>query len=72
MSQGPFGIMDAVGLDVVYGIETVYYSESKSPQDRPPKALKAMVDRNQLGVKTGKGFYTYPNPEFKNLDFLKA
>jgi len=21
MSQGPFGIMDAVGLDVVYGIE---------------------------------------------------
>ena len=72
MSQGPFGIMDAVGLDVVYGIETVYYNESKSPQDRPPKALKAMVDGNQLGVKTGKGFYTYPNPEFRNPNFLKA
>ena len=72
MSQGPFGIMDAVGLDVVYGIEMVYYNESKSPKDRPPRALKAMVDRNQLGVKTGKGFYTYPNPEFKNPDFLRA
>jgi 3-hydroxybutyryl-CoA dehydrogenase len=72
MSQGPFGIMDAVGLDVVYGIEMVYYNESKSPKDRPPRALKSMVERKQLGVKTGKGFYTYPNPEFKNPNFLKA
>ncbi len=72
MSQGPFGTMDAVGLDVVYGIEMVYYNESKLPQDRPPRALKAMIDRGQLGVKTGKGFYTYPNPEYKNPNFLKA
>jgi len=72
MSQGPFGTMDAVGLDVVYGIEMVYYNESKSPRDRPPRALKAMVDRKQLGVKTGKGFYTYPHPEYKDPDFLKA
>jgi len=72
MSQGPFGVMDAVGLDVVYGIEKVYYEESKDPRDYPPEALKAMVDRNELGVKTGKGFYTYPNPEYKKSDFLKA
>jgi 3-hydroxybutyryl-CoA dehydrogenase len=72
MSQGPFGIMDAVGLDVVYGIEMVYYNESKARRDHPPAALKKMIGRNRLGVKTGKGFYTYPNPEFKNPDFLKA
>ena len=72
MSQGPFGIMDAVGLDVVYGIEMVYYNESKDRKDYPPRALKAMVERNHLGVKTGKGFYTYPDPEFKNPKFLKA
>jgi 3-hydroxyacyl-CoA dehydrogenase len=72
MSQGPFGIMDAVGLDVVYGIEMVYYNESKARRDCPPPALKRMVERNQLGVKTGKGFYTYPNPEFKDPKFLKA
>jgi len=23
-----------------------------------------------LGVKSGKGFYTYPDPEFMNADFL--
>ncbi len=72
MSQGPFGIMDAVGLDVVYGIEMVYYNHSKDRRDYPPAALKKMIERNHLGVKTGKGFYTYPNPEFKNLNFLKA
>jgi len=72
MSQGPFGIMDAVGLDVVYGIEMVYYNESQARRDDPPAALKKMIERNHLGVKTGKGFYTYPNPEFKNPKFLKA
>jgi len=72
MTQGPFGIMDNVGLDVVYDIEMVYYNESKDPKDHPPEALKAMVDRKGLGAKTGKGFYTYPDPEFSRPDFLKG
>jgi 3-hydroxyacyl-CoA dehydrogenase len=72
MPLGPFGMMDNVGLDVVYGIEMVYYDESKDPKDRPPEKLKAMIDRNELGVKTGKGFYTYPDPEYRAPDFLKS
>lgn len=70
--QGPFGLMDLVGLDVVYDIEMSYYNESKDPRDIPPKAFKEMIDRKELGVKTGKGFYTYPNPEFAKPDFLKG
>lgn len=72
MSQGPFGLMDAVGLDVVYDIEMVYYRESKDPKDHPPEALKAMVDRKELGIKTNRGFYTYPDPEYSRPDFLKG
>ncbi|MBW6484790.1 MAG: hypothetical protein K0B01_01390 [Syntrophobacterales bacterium] len=72
VSQGPFALMDQVGLDVVYGIEMVYYNESGDPQDHPPDALKEMIDRNELGVKTGRGFYTYPDPEYKERDFLQA
>lgn len=72
MTQGPFGIMDNVGLDVVYDIEMVYYNESRDPKDHPPEALKAMVDREELGLKTGKGFYTYPDSEFSRPDFLKG
>ena len=71
MKEGPFGLMDKVGLDVVYDIEMVYYNESKDPKDKPPAALLKMVKAGKLGVKSGKGFYTYPNPEFLRKDFLK-
>ncbi|HTY23146.1 MAG TPA: 3-hydroxyacyl-CoA dehydrogenase NAD-binding domain-containing protein [Desulfomonilaceae bacterium] len=67
---GPFALMDKVGLDVIYDIEMVYYNESKDPKDKPPDALLEMIRRGELGVKTGKGFYTYPDPEFLSPDFL--
>jgi len=70
MGFGPFGQMDKIGLDVVYDIEMFYHDESKDPRDHPPQALKDMIDRKELGVKTGKGFYTYPNPEYCRPDFL--
>ncbi|MBW2618931.1 MAG: hypothetical protein JRC92_08660 [Deltaproteobacteria bacterium] len=70
MPDGPFSFMDKIGLDVIYDIEMVYYNESKDPRDHPPKALKEMIDRGELGLKTGKGFYTYPDPEFLNPDFM--
>ncbi len=69
-AHGPFFLMDLVGLDVVRDIELSYYNESKDPKDLPPKALQEKIDRKELGVKTGKGFYTYPNPEFGRPDFL--
>ena len=67
---GPFALMDRVGLDVIYDIEMVYYNDSGDPKDHPPKALKEKIVQGELGVKTGKGFYTYPEPEFMNADFL--
>jgi 3-hydroxybutyryl-CoA dehydrogenase len=67
---GVFSLMDSVGLDVVYDIEMVYYNDSKDPKDKPPDALLEKIKRGELGVKSGKGFYTYPNPEFLQPDFL--
>jgi 3-hydroxyacyl-CoA dehydrogenase len=32
--------------------------------------LKAYVERDHLGVKTGEGFYSYPDPAFSNPGFL--
>ena len=68
---GPFILMDTIGLDVIWDIEMVYYHDTKDPKDHPPQALKDMINSGHLGVKTGRGFYTYPNPEFKFPDFLK-
>jgi 3-hydroxybutyryl-CoA dehydrogenase len=70
MKEGPFALMDKVGLDVIYDIEMVYYSDSKDPKDHPPQALKDMISRGELGVTSGKGFYTYPDPAFLKPDFL--
>jgi 3-hydroxybutyryl-CoA dehydrogenase len=72
MKQGPFGIMDRAGLDVVYDVEMLYYNESKDPQDHPPTRLSEMVEKKELGVKTGKGFYRYPDPEYRRSDFLEG
>ena len=69
---GPFGMMDGVGLDVVRDIEMVYYEESGAERDAPPRLLLEMIERGELGVKTGKGFYTYPDPAYLELGFLKG
>jgi 3-hydroxybutyryl-CoA dehydrogenase len=72
MKEGPFALMDKVGLDVVYDIEIVYYNESGDPRDKPPDALLEKIKRGELGVKTGRGFYSYPDPEYLQPDFLKS
>jgi 3-hydroxybutyryl-CoA dehydrogenase len=61
---GPCGLMDKVGLDVVRDIEMIYFRASQDPADRPPQFLEDMVARGELGEKTGRGFYQYPNPAY--------
>jgi len=56
---GPFKFMDRIGLDVIYDIEMSYFKKSGLVDDKPPDNLKEMVERGELGVKTGKGFYDY-------------
>jgi 3-hydroxybutyryl-CoA dehydrogenase len=67
---GPFGLMDMVGLDVILDIEKLYYEESGDPNDQPPYALEELVRDGLLGVKTGRGFYTYPDPEYAMDGFI--
>jgi len=68
---GPFMGMDAVGLDVILAIEEQWYRESGDESDKPPKILVEKVKKGELGVKTGKGFYQYPNPSFERPGWLK-
>ncbi len=71
-STGPFGMMDRVGLDVVLDIERVYYGESGDEADRPPRILLEKVARGELGVKTGRGFYSYPDPAYSDPAWLRS
>jgi 3-hydroxybutyryl-CoA dehydrogenase len=66
MPIGPFGLMDMVGLDAVLNVELVYHEESGDPRDAPPPLLTDKVAAGDLGVKTGRGFYAYPNPAYQD------
>lgn len=63
MKMGPFVLMDAIGLDTVYAVQMSYYHESGDSRDKPPDELKDMVEKGDLGMKSGKGFYTWKKPK---------
>lgn len=67
---GPFGSMDMIGLDVIADIETSYQNVATDPTDQPSPVLHQQVASNNLGEKTGHGFYHHPNPEY--LEFFAA
>jgi 3-hydroxybutyryl-CoA dehydrogenase len=66
MPIGPFGQMDMIGLDAVLNVELVYHAESGDPRDAPPRLLTDKVAAGELGIKTGRGFYRYPNPAYQD------
>lgn len=66
----PFAQMDRIGLDVIRDIELHYAAESGDPEDLPRPLLTDLVERGDLGVKSGRGFYEYPDPAWRRDDFL--
>jgi 3-hydroxybutyryl-CoA dehydrogenase len=71
MPMGPFGIMDQVGLSTAWTI-TDYWARKMNDKQGQKNAdlLKQYVDRGELGYKTHKGFYSYPNPAYQARNFL--
>ena len=69
---GPFATMDLVGLNVYYNaVEGSLHNrkETRSAQ-MMIDLLQPYVKRGELGMKTGKGFYAYPNPSYGRRGFL--
>ena len=55
---GPLALTDIVGLDVRLGIAE-YLEDKLGSRFAPPQLMRDMVERGELGRKSGKGFYTY-------------
>jgi len=63
MPAGPFGIMDQIGLDIIF--QTMSHARFVEGDDvwAPLLAiLQPLVDQGKLGVKTGSGFFVYGDP----------
>jgi 3-hydroxybutyryl-CoA dehydrogenase len=57
--MGPLALLDLVGLDTSLAIIEALYAEFRDPNYAPVPLLKRMVVAEQLGRKSGKGFYDY-------------
>jgi 3-hydroxybutyryl-CoA dehydrogenase len=62
--------MDMVGLDVVADIETSYQKVTSDPTDLPSAVLQEKVAAGELGEKSGRGFYSHPEPEYLQTGWL--
>lgn len=70
---GPLGALDAVGLDTAWTITDYWARQLGDGQLRANAAfLREYVDRGDLGVKTGRGFYTYPEPAYAQPGFIES
>jgi|GEM_PF-431272 len=57
--QGVFKLSDFIGMDTMYRVGMSMYLATQDPRLYPPLIVMRMIARNELGVKTGKGFYEW-------------
>lgn len=62
---GPFGIMDKIGLDTI-----VLAMKDGIAHSEILDCVREHIQRGELGVKSGKGFYSYPDPAFEQPGFV--
>ena len=73
MMQGPFGMMDGIGLDTLLSVTEYWAAKNKDPQwIKNAEFLRGYVEKGHLGMKTKKGFYEYPKPLYNQPEFLKG
>ncbi|WP_245713905.1 3-hydroxyacyl-CoA dehydrogenase family protein [Nocardia vaccinii] len=57
--MGPFELMDLTGIDIGYLTKTARFEESGDPRDAPSRSVALLVERGELGRKTGRGWYDH-------------
>ena len=58
--MGPFKLMDLIGNDINYAVSCSVYDQLGRPERLTPSSIqKAKVEQNELGKKTGRGYFDY-------------
>ena len=68
--KGVFQMMDRAGLHIQLAIEKQWFGESGDESDRPRAVLTDKVERGDLGMPSGSGFYSYPNPSYEEPGWI--
>lgn len=71
--MGPFGMMDLFGLNLILDSWEHRQGDALQAALRPQVLglLRPYVERGDLGMKTGRGFYAYPEPAYQQSGFLE-
>ncbi len=72
MPLGPFGLNDQIGLDTIWHVMESNAKITGDPGARQfaDEFKHDYIDRGWLGAKSGRGFYTYPDPAYLQPGFL--
>jgi 3-hydroxybutyryl-CoA dehydrogenase len=71
-AMGPFGMMDYFGVNVIYDSWRNHREDPFAALLQPKilALLQPMIDKGELGIRAGRGFYEYPEPQYQQADFL--
>ena len=71
-SMGPCGMMDRMGLGVVYHVAKLIGETTPNAQALESARYldEGFIQKGRLGVASGQGFYTYPNPSYAQPRFI--
>ena len=70
--MGPCGMMDRMGLGVVYHVAKLIGETTPNTQalEYARYVDEHFIQKGRLGVASGQGFYSYPNPAFAQPGFI--
>jgi enoyl-CoA hydratase/3-hydroxyacyl-CoA dehydrogenase len=73
MPMGVFALLDYTGIDIAYNV--LKFMAEREPLFKACPLIEEKVKKGEIGVKAGKGFYTYPEKGkwmMPNIDLKKA
>ena len=68
--MGPFGMMDLMGLGVVHHVAKMVDEQTPDGRGYARYIDERFIQKGRLGVVSGQGFYSYPNPTFAQSGFI--
>lgn len=72
--RGPFGVIDVVGMKTAFDILNYWGDENDDAQMKANAQYikENFLDKGLLGLQTGQGYYSYPDPSYESPDFLNV